>query len=102
MSLLEDKYRPCSLAQLDYHKEQAVQLRNLVQCGDFPHLQVYGPSGAGKNTRIMCILRELYGVGMKKLRIEHQAITVSISCQASADVSVKDFLFSFFFNFIEL
>ena len=30
MSLWVDKYRPCSLGQLDYHKEQAAQLRNLV------------------------------------------------------------------------
>ncbi|KAL1763452.1 replication factor C subunit 3, partial [Sigmodon hispidus] len=75
MSLWVDKYRPSSLARLDYHKEQAAQLSNLVQCGDFPHLLVYGPSGAGKKTRIMCILRELYGVGVEKLRIEHQMIT---------------------------
>ncbi|KAI5930357.1 Replication factor C subunit 3 [Manis javanica] len=75
MSLWVDKYRPCSLGRLDYHKEQAARLRNLVQCGDFPHLLVYGPSGAGKKTRIMCILRELYGVGVEKLRIEHQTIT---------------------------
>ena len=30
MSLWVDKYRPCSLGRLDYHKEQAAQLRNLV------------------------------------------------------------------------
>lgn len=78
MSLWVDKYRPSSLAKLDYHKEQASQLKNLVQCGDFPHLLVYGPSGAGKKTRIMCLLRELYGPGVEKLRIEHQTITVFI------------------------
>ncbi|XP_049599234.1 replication factor C subunit 3 isoform X1 [Syngnathus scovelli] len=74
MSLWVDKYRPTSLGKLDYHKEQASQLKNLVQCGDFPHLLVYGPSGAGKKTRIMCLLRELYGAGVEKLRIEHQTI----------------------------
>uniref|UniRef100_A0A667XTH3 Replication factor C (activator 1) 3 n=1 Tax=Myripristis murdjan TaxID=586833 RepID=A0A667XTH3_9TELE len=74
MSLWVDKYRPTSLGKLDYHKDQAAQLKNLVQCGDFPHLLVYGPSGAGKKTRIMCVLRELYGAGVEKLRIEHQTI----------------------------
>ncbi|KAM3837179.1 replication factor C subunit 3 isoform 2-T2 [Vipera latastei] len=75
MSLWVDKYRPTSLCKVDYHREQAAQLRNLVQCGDFPHLLIYGPSGAGKKTRIMCLLRELYGSGVEKLRIEHQTIT---------------------------
>ncbi|KAK7797618.1 hypothetical protein U0070_020059 [Myodes glareolus] len=87
MSLWVDKYRPCSLARLDYHKEQAVQLRNLVQCGDFPHLLVYGPSGAGKKTGIMCILQEPYGIGVKKLRTEHQAITI---CSALSTVCKKE------------
>merc|ERR1712018_987920 len=72
MSLWVDKHRPNSLAKLDYHKEQAQYLKKLVSSGDFPHLLVYGPSGAGKKTRIMCILRELYGSGVEKLRIEHQ------------------------------
>jgi len=73
MSLWVDKYRPSSLGKLDFHKEQAAHLKKLVQCGDFPHLLVYGPSGAGKKTRIMCLLRELYGAGVEKLRIEHQS-----------------------------
>ena len=49
-----------------------------VQSNDFPHLLVYGPSGAGKKTRIMCLLRELYGSGAEKLRIDHMTFTVTV------------------------
>ncbi|XP_065340347.1 replication factor C subunit 3 [Cloeon dipterum] len=70
MSLWVDKHCPKSLEKLDYHEEQALQLKGLVQQGDFPHLLVYGPSGAGKKTRVMCLLRELYGSGTERLRIE--------------------------------
>ena len=38
----------------------------------------YGPSGSGKKTRIMCVLRELYGPGTEKLKIQQQTFTVSI------------------------
>ncbi|XP_055913459.1 replication factor C subunit 3 [Eupeodes corollae] len=75
MSLWVDKHRPRELAKLDYHKEQAEHLRNLSQQGDFPHLMFYGPSGAGKKTRIMCLLRELYGSGVERLRNETMTFT---------------------------
>ena len=77
MSLWVDKYRPISLSKLDYHKEQAERLQQMVAKGNFPHLLVYGPPGAGKKTRIMALLRELYGPGVEKLRMEHQNFTVN-------------------------
>lgn len=36
--------------------------------GDFPHMLFYGPSGAGKKTRITCTLRQLFGGGVEKVR----------------------------------
>lgn len=77
MSLWVDKHRPRELSKLDYHKDQADYLRNLTQQSDFPHLMFYGPSGAGKKTRIMCLLRELYGGGCERLRNETMTFTTA-------------------------
>lgn len=75
MSLWVDKHRPKDLSKLDYHKDQAARLKRLVQQGDFPHLMVYGPPGAGKRTRVQCLLRELFGSGAERLRQERAAFT---------------------------
>ncbi|ORY28295.1 P-loop containing nucleoside triphosphate hydrolase protein [Naematelia encephala] len=72
MSLWVDKYRPRNLDDLHYHPELSSRLRSLAASGDFPHILFYGPSGAGKKTRIMCTLRELYGPGVEKLRIDQR------------------------------
>lgn len=41
-----------------------------AQSGDFPHLLFYGPSGAGKKTRILTTLKSLYGPGVSKIKID--------------------------------
>lgn len=72
MSLWVDKHRPNSIEKLTHHPELSAKLKNLASAGDFPHLLFYGPSGAGKKTRIMCLLREMYGQGVERLKIEHK------------------------------
>jgi len=62
-----DHYRPKTLSTLDFHKDQAAHLGSLVTSGDFPHLLFYGPSGAGKKTRVMAVLRELFGASVEKV-----------------------------------
>ncbi|KAJ8027897.1 Replication factor C subunit 3 [Holothuria leucospilota] len=91
MSFWVDKHRPRALAKLDYHKEQAEKLKKLVTSGDFPHLMVYGPSGAGKKTRIMCILKELYGAGVERLRIEHQTFTTPSNRKVEISIVASNF-----------
>ncbi|BGP38975.1 Replication factor C (RF-C) subunit [Rhodotorula kratochvilovae] len=70
-SLFVDKHRPKDLNSLDYHPELSSRLKALAH-GDFPHTLFYGPSGAGKKTRIMATLRELFGPGVEKIRIEQR------------------------------
>ncbi|KAI7815613.1 replication factor C subunit 3 [Rhyzopertha dominica] len=70
-----DKHRPHDLKKLDFHKEQAQHLLHLAQQSDLPHLLVYGPAGAGKKTRIMCLLKEIYGSGVERLRMENMVFT---------------------------
>ncbi|GAA95682.1 uncharacterized protein L969DRAFT_92808 [Mixia osmundae IAM 14324] len=73
MSLFVDKYRPKQLNDLHYHHDLSRRIQALAESGqDFPHLLFYGPSGAGKKTRIMCTLRELYGSSAEKLRIDQR------------------------------
>ena len=74
MVLWIDKYRPTSLAKLDLHPDINSRLQSLVDSPDFPHLLFYGPSGAGKKTRIHSLLRALYGTGIEKVRVQVKQI----------------------------
>ncbi|ORZ39302.1 DNA clamp loader [Catenaria anguillulae PL171] len=74
MALWIDKYRPTTLQSLDYHEHLSTHLDRLTQTGDFPHLLVFGPQGAGKRTRVMATLRALYGPGVDKVKLDHRQI----------------------------
>lgn len=77
MSLWVDKYRPKKLDQLSFHASTTDHLRALASTGDFPHLLVYGPTGAGKKTRIYATLNELFGAQTEKLKIDVKTFTTS-------------------------
>ena len=67
-----DKHRPNALEKLSYHAELGERLGSMAEDGDIPHLLFYGPSGAGKKTRVQCLLKALYGAGAEKQRLEHR------------------------------
>lgn len=67
-----DKYRPHTLDKMMVHVDQAQHLKNLIAQGDCPHLLFHGPSGAGKKTLIMALLREMYGAGAEKVKVENK------------------------------
>nr|CCA17291.1 replication factor C subunit 3 putative [Albugo laibachii Nc14] len=71
-----DKCRPDELDALTYHPQITRRLQNLSSSDDFPHLLVYGPSGAGKKTRIMALLHAMYGKGVRKQRLEHKSFKI--------------------------
>ncbi|KAI8139106.1 DNA clamp loader [Fennellomyces sp. T-0311] len=75
MSLWIDKYRPTTLDQLTYHKDLTQQLKELAASDNVPHMMFYGPPGAGKKTRIAAMLREIYGPGVEKLKLNQRQFT---------------------------
>nr|CAG8523012.1 11423_t:CDS:2 [Entrophospora candida] len=70
-----DKYKPDTFQNLNYHEDISKRLKTLASSDDFPHLLVYGPSGAGKKTRIACTLRELFGDGVLRIKSDQQTVT---------------------------
>lgn len=65
-----DKYRPLSIDELDFNTELSFLLQGLAQQVDIPHLLFYGPSGAGKKTRVLALLSKVFGGGVHKTKCE--------------------------------
>jgi len=83
-----DKYRPKSLDSLEYNKPMGMMLKKLSDSEDLPHLLIYGPNGAGKKTRIMAFLSEVYGSGVYKLKQDNWEFKVSATSSTKVDCSV--------------
>ncbi|XP_039170327.1 replication factor C subunit 3 isoform X1 [Eucalyptus grandis] len=67
-----DKYRPKALDQVIVHEDVAQNLKKLVSEQDCPHLLFYGPSGSGKKTLIMALLRQMFGSSSEKVKVENK------------------------------
>merc|ERR1712154_280317 len=70
-------YRPKKLDDLTYHKKLTEMLRKMVISGNFPHLLFYRPPGAGKKTRVLALLQEVFGKGVTKIKTEHRSFKIN-------------------------
>ncbi|CAM9398825.1 unnamed protein product [Scytosiphon promiscuus] len=68
-----DKHRPKSLESLDVHPELTTRLVAMSEDGEIPHLMFYGPPGSGKKTRVLALLKRIYGPGAERVRLEHRS-----------------------------
>jgi len=76
MVLWVEKYRPTSLDSLTLHHSTTETLQRLTKDEDFPHIIMYGPSGAGKKTRVQALLRGIFGRGADKVKVSHKSFKV--------------------------
>lgn len=52
----------------------------------------YGPSGAGKKTRITCTLRQLFGAGVEKVRSFNLKLTITLTLMTQLKIDQRVFL----------
>lgn len=72
-----DKYRPKTLAEMDFHpelSERLVKIAGKERRESMPHMLIAGPPGAGKSTRVHALLREIYGPGADQVKIETRSV----------------------------
>ena len=87
MALLVDRCRPRTFDTIDLHRDVCLNLKRLVTNGNYPHIVFYGPSGAGKHTLAYALLREIYGPGADKQKVEFRSFKNG-SSSTSVDIRI--------------
>ncbi|KMZ61210.1 Replication factor C subunit 5 [Zostera marina] len=67
-----DKHRPRALDKVIVHEEIAQNLKMLVSEQDCPHLLFYGPTGSGRKTLVMALLKQMFGTSAEKVKLENK------------------------------
>lgn len=87
-----DKHRPKDLEDLTYHDTTTARLKALASNPEtLPHLFFYGPSGSGKKTRIMCLLKELFGQGAHRLKLDKRTFTTPSKRQVEISMVASNY-----------
>ncbi len=68
-----EKYRPKTLNEMVNQVEIVSRMKNFVKDRNLPHLLLVGPAGVGKTTSILCLARDLYGLGYQNYILELNA-----------------------------
>ena len=88
MVLLVDSCRPRTFDSIDLHRDVCTNLKRLVANGNYPHIVFYGPSGAGKHTLASALLREIYGPGADKQKVEFRSFKTGASGSTTVDIRI--------------
>ncbi len=68
-----EKYRPKTLDEMVDREEIVSRFKSFVKDKNLPHLLLVGPAGVGKTTSILCLSRDLYGLGFQNYILELNA-----------------------------
>jgi replication factor C subunit 3/5 len=90
--LLIDKLRPPTFDDMELHVSTNRLLANLAKSIDLPHLLFFGPSGAGKKTRVSGLLKGIFGSSVDRLKSETKQIKAP-SSSTSITVEITSSLF---------
>nr|PIM04243.1 putative replication factor C subunit 5 [Toxoplasma gondii COUG] len=65
-----DKHAPREIEELSIHPEISRLLLKQAASASLPHLLFYGPTGGGKKTRVLALVRRIFGDAVDKVRVE--------------------------------